>query len=123
VISRDAARMAGLKRYFTGETCVNGHRAERYVSNTCCVTCVNQSYKPVAESKNPMREAAPRPKPQTGPRAPSVDYSHMTAAQIEAWYAKVRRIQRGERFLFNSNRKQEAPKPLDAPLLKVVSNG
>jgi 5-methylcytosine-specific restriction endonuclease McrA len=33
------ARAAGLKRYFTGKPCINGHVAERYVSDWICVAC------------------------------------------------------------------------------------
>ena len=40
VLSREAARVAGLKRYFTGEPCKRGHIAERYVSGAgYCVEC------------------------------------------------------------------------------------
>jgi len=43
IISRDAARAAGLKRYFTGELCRRGHVAERYVNggtgSGACVEC------------------------------------------------------------------------------------
>jgi 5-methylcytosine-specific restriction endonuclease McrA len=39
IISRDAARAQGLKRYFTGAPCRNGHVAERYVCDTRCVEC------------------------------------------------------------------------------------
>lgn len=38
VISKAAARAAGLKRYFTGKPCGRGHVAERYVSGHC-VSC------------------------------------------------------------------------------------
>lgn len=37
---RDLARRRGLKHYYTGKPCKNGHRSERLVSNGMCVTCV-----------------------------------------------------------------------------------
>lgn len=37
--ARRAAKEAGLKRYFTGKPCKNGHIAERQVSNGVCVEC------------------------------------------------------------------------------------
>lgn len=37
--SRKTAKEAGLKRYFTGRPCPNGHIAERYVNGTTCVIC------------------------------------------------------------------------------------
>lgn len=35
----DEARTLGLVRYYTGETCLNGHISERYVSRKRCVEC------------------------------------------------------------------------------------
>ena len=39
VISRAEAKALGLKRFFTGEPCSEGHVVERYVSIGRCVTC------------------------------------------------------------------------------------
>lgn len=39
VISRKNAREKGLKYYFTGNSCKNGHIVERLVSNGICKTC------------------------------------------------------------------------------------
>lgn len=50
VISRQAAHMQGLRRFFTGEPCKSGHTAERYVSNGACVSCVNTGFKYRANS-------------------------------------------------------------------------
>jgi hypothetical protein len=36
---RKIAKAAGLKVYYTGKPCVNGHTANRYTSNGLCVTC------------------------------------------------------------------------------------
>lgn len=35
VISKKNAKAKGLKRYFTGKPCVNGHLSERYLSGSC----------------------------------------------------------------------------------------
>jgi hypothetical protein len=40
VFAADAARAAGLKRYFTGVPCKAGHIAERQISNGTCVECI-----------------------------------------------------------------------------------
>jgi 5-methylcytosine-specific restriction endonuclease McrA len=40
IIPRADAKAQGLKRYFTGEPCKNGHIAERSVSQGTCVACV-----------------------------------------------------------------------------------
>lgn len=49
IITRAQAKAAGLKRYFSGEPCVNGHVAERNVSDKHCMAC------------NRARDAARRP--------------------------------------------------------------
>jgi hypothetical protein len=38
-ISRDEARGAGLKRFFTAVVCFRGHQCERLVSNGLCIEC------------------------------------------------------------------------------------
>lgn len=42
VIGRDEARILGLKRYFTGFSCIHGHFSERLVSTHNCISCSNQ---------------------------------------------------------------------------------
>lgn len=39
LITRAEARVKGLKRYFTGKPCVNGHTSERQVSSGDCLSC------------------------------------------------------------------------------------
>lgn len=39
LISREEARALGLKRYYTGIECGNGHNDQRLVSNSNCVEC------------------------------------------------------------------------------------
>ena len=39
IISRSEAKLAGLKRYYTGEKCKHGHLAERLTSTATCSTC------------------------------------------------------------------------------------
>jgi hypothetical protein len=39
VINRDAAKKAGLPRYFTGKPCKHGHIAERHTVNYTCIDC------------------------------------------------------------------------------------
>ena len=40
LISREAARTAGLTHFFSGEPCINGHVAERWVNGGRCMECV-----------------------------------------------------------------------------------
>ena len=35
IISKEAAKKQGLKRYYTGKPCPNGHIAERFVTGKC----------------------------------------------------------------------------------------
>jgi hypothetical protein len=49
IVTRDEARMRGLKRYFTGQPCRHGHIAERTVSWSGCVTCIAIQDSRVAE--------------------------------------------------------------------------
>jgi 5-methylcytosine-specific restriction endonuclease McrA len=42
LVSRCEAKSAGLSRYFTGKECAHGHLAERFVSSSGCVVCVQQ---------------------------------------------------------------------------------
>lgn len=39
VVSRKEAKANGLKRYYTGNACLRGHKAERYTCNKTCVVC------------------------------------------------------------------------------------
>lgn len=57
VISRAAAKVAGLKRYFTGVPCKHGHVAERLVGNGACRDCANAACRAYAE-RNADRERA-----------------------------------------------------------------
>ena len=38
-ISRKDAKAKGMKRYYTGKICKNGHTAERFVCNYECIVC------------------------------------------------------------------------------------
>lgn len=41
IVTRAEAQAAGLKRYFTGAPCANGHVAERMTSTFACLKCKN----------------------------------------------------------------------------------
>ena len=50
-ITKQEAIEKGLKFFFTGEECKNGHQAKRYTKGGVCVKCVNMNYVPVKERK------------------------------------------------------------------------
>jgi 5-methylcytosine-specific restriction endonuclease McrA len=41
IITRQQAKREGLKHYFTGKNCINGHSCIRFVSNGGCSKCLN----------------------------------------------------------------------------------
>ena len=56
IISRQEAQAKGLKRYFTGEPCKNGHVAERQTSNSTCMECAR--FKDKKRNGTPKRKAS-----------------------------------------------------------------
>src|ERR1039458_2004942 len=42
IITRKEALSKGLKRYFTGMLCQNGHLSERYTNNHICAECAKK---------------------------------------------------------------------------------
>jgi hypothetical protein len=43
IITRQQAITAGLRKYFTGEPCKNGHLSERYVQSSTCESCIRSN--------------------------------------------------------------------------------
>lgn len=62
IISRKEAKAAGLKTYFTGKPCINGHIAERNVSEAKCYECRKASWERVRrrKGKKPFKPDLPR---------------------------------------------------------------
>lgn len=79
IISRAEARAAGLKRYFSGRTCKNGHTAEYYVRNCACVICQDLS---------------------RGPRNPETD-KHYQKRRYASADKQVKRVVNGAWYLVN----------------------
>ena len=59
IISRDAAKAAGLTRYFTGKPCVRGHLSQRRTVNHVCTEC--EWKKRCREQRNAAQRAAYKP--------------------------------------------------------------
>lgn len=47
IISRKEAKALGLKRYYTGKECPNGHLSERKIYNHSCIECGNETIKKI----------------------------------------------------------------------------
>lgn len=62
IISLAEAKKRGLKRYFTGKPCPQGHVAERYTTKSSCVVCDSEGQKHRVRVKN--GQAEPKPKPE-----------------------------------------------------------
>lgn len=43
IITRNEARRDGLSKFFTGQPCLKGHIAERYLSSGYCIECAKIS--------------------------------------------------------------------------------
>jgi hypothetical protein len=77
-VSKDEAKARGWKHFWTGEICVTGHRAARYVRNpSICVDChrIEQGYLPVYGKGVPELEEARRrnyTQKNTAPAGPPV---------------------------------------------------
>lgn len=50
LISKEDAKKQGLKRYFTGLLCKNGHLEERFVSTRQCMQCARDKSKTYAKT-------------------------------------------------------------------------
>jgi len=48
IVSREEAKSNGLRRFFTGDPCKNGHVAERYTKTGHCTECLGRSARPRA---------------------------------------------------------------------------
>lgn len=59
IISRKQARALGLKRFFTGKPCKQGHVAERGVAGGCCIVCREARVK-AWNATNPKRRKVTR---------------------------------------------------------------
>ena len=63
IISSQEAREQGLKRYFTGLVCKNGHTSERLVSNkTCCACHTERQQSPAGKAAQAARNSTPERK-------------------------------------------------------------
>jgi len=49
--SRKEAKIAGLRHFFTGRPCKNGHIANRFTANGVCVVC-NNEYRTIAYNRH-----------------------------------------------------------------------
>lgn len=97
IISREAARQAGLRRFFTNVPCIHGHVAERYVSTGQCAEC-QRLHRRKQYWKNPQVEIDKQKayyvanREQVRARANAYYEAHpeKMKAHAKAWYHKNR---------------------------------
>lgn len=58
VINRSEAKRQGLKQYFTGDPCKNGHTTYRYTQSGTCAACLRSANAPIFDSSRPARNHA-----------------------------------------------------------------
>lgn len=59
-VSRQVAHAEGRKRFYTGEACIRGHYAERFVANGNCVDCASWKTPPKRNKGGSNTGMAPR---------------------------------------------------------------
>lgn len=64
IISRDAAKALGLKRYFDGTPCQRGHVTERYTRDKACCQCGLERVRVCVGTKAATRSPAHYTKPK-----------------------------------------------------------
>lgn len=118
VISRAEARAAGLKRYFTGKPCKNGHLVERYATNGKCSACrlsgarewyaANRDQ--ARESSRKWRKANPKEQRESSRRWRKAN-SHAVRKIKRDWYSVNREdVSKRKREYYALNRETEAEK-------------
>lgn len=124
---RTQARLNGETHYFTGKPCKNGHVANRFVSNYCCVICSDEMGR-IWETKNADRVAETRSiyaeKHKDKINRKSLDWYYANkekcAARVKEWSAankdkrneatKIRRAANPEKTTADSKRSYERNK-------------
>jgi 5-methylcytosine-specific restriction endonuclease McrA len=97
VVTWEAARLAGLTRYYTGIPCQRGHISERHTSSATCMAC---------SAENVLRRYY---KNHESMRAAAAIYRSKNRNKIRAWQrafyaANADKIKRENAAYFNANR-------------------
>ena len=106
IISRNKAFTSGLKKFFTGKSCSEGHISERYVGNGGCIECarVENAAKPAFDAwKREQREMAKRQEfESSGDFASWAEWEQKLAImkEIERYRVEQRRENQGIKRMF-----------------------
>ena len=80
IITRHEARQNGIKTYYTGQPCKNGHDSYRYVQSGTCAACIRQSNGLGSDPTSGIRKEAKAAMVQIRVRCHDVDREHVAAA-------------------------------------------
>lgn len=89
ILSRPEARQRGLKTYFTGKPCKNGHNSYRYTQSGTCAQCVKNANGTMSDPASDARKEAKALLVQVRVRAFDDDRDNIAAA---AWALAVMRF-------------------------------
>ena len=89
ILSRPEARQKGLKTYFTGKLCKNGHNSYRYTQSGTCAQCVKEANGAHVDPALDARKEAKAQLVQVRVRAFDDDRDNIAAA---AWALAVMRF-------------------------------
>jgi len=98
IITRQEARQRGLKTYFTGVACKNGHVSSRYVQSGTCSACIKASNSPVDDPNVEARREAKAQLVQVKVRLFDVDLEVFKAAAYAIALARFPVLQVGDVF-------------------------
>lgn len=107
IISRERASALGLRFYFTGLECRNGHVAERYTTGWSCVECERIKGRAKVLSRNPNAR-------RYGEKTEEQKRAQRRATRLKAYYRNRDRIlerQRAKRKERTAIRPPKPPKP------------
>lgn len=100
LISRQDAKTAGLKRFYTGQPCRFGHVAERSVANRGCLVCRGEKARLFSKNNREKCEARRR--------AYSAKNPGKLSAQKQAWSEKNREKLRAAKNAWNAKPEAKA---------------
>lgn len=80
IILRSEARQKGLKIYYTGQPCKNGHDSYRYVQSGTCAACIRCSNGIVVDQDSDAKKAAKAQMVRVNVRCYEEDRDHVAVA-------------------------------------------
>lgn len=96
IISREESIGKGLKTYFTGKSCKNGHLTERLVSNKMCKSCLCEWHKRNKEQQSSYKKEKYQENKEYYLEKSRKQREIEDPEKIKAWKRKWRRSDKGK---------------------------